>query len=60
MAWQEALKLLSAVEVQSMLYATYDIGYIDEKTHKERYAQASTTKALINTLKKSLKIPPKP
>ena len=34
MAWQEALKLLSAVEVQSMLYATYDIGYIDEKHTK--------------------------
>lgn len=48
----------SAVEVQSMLYAAYDIGYIDEKTQQELYAQTSKTKALINALKKSLKIHP--
>lgn len=47
----------SAVEVQSMLYASHDIGYIDEKLLKELYSQAATTKALINALKQSLKIP---
>jgi four helix bundle protein len=47
----------SAVEIQSMLYAAHDIGYIDEKVLKELYSQASTTKTLINALKRSLKVP---
>ena len=47
----------SAVEVQSLLYAAGDIGYIDDKTMKEIYQQAATTKTLINALKRSLKTP---
>ena len=46
----------STVEIQSMLYAAHDIGYIDEKIHKELYLQAAKTKTLINALKHSLKI----
>ena len=46
----------STVEIQSMLYAAHDIGYIDEKIHKELYSQAAKTKVLINALKHSLKI----
>lgn len=47
----------SAVEVQSLLYAACDIGYINEKTRQEIYQQAATTKTLINGLKRSLKTP---
>ena len=46
----------STVEVQSMLYASIDIGYIDEKTFKTIYDQALKTKNYINALKRSLKI----
>jgi four helix bundle protein len=45
----------SAVEVQSLLYAAQDIGYINDETFKAKYAQAEKAKALIGGLKKSLK-----
>lgn len=45
----------SAVEVQSLLYAAQDSGYINEETFKIEYAQADKAKALIGGLKKSLK-----
>ena len=45
----------SAVEVQSLLYAALDIGYVNEQTFKTEYQQAEKTKALIGGLKKSLK-----
>jgi four helix bundle protein len=45
----------SAVEVQSLLYAAMDIGYITEESFKNIYAQAEKTKALTGGLKKSLK-----
>ncbi len=45
----------SAVEVQSLLYVAWDIGYIDENAFKIENIQAEKTKALIGGLKKSLK-----
>ena len=45
----------SAVEVQSLLYAAFDVGYITEQTFKTEYQQAEKTKALIGGLKHSLK-----
>lgn len=45
----------SAVEVQSLLYAALDIGYIDEKIFQVEYEQARKTKALIGGLKHSIK-----
>ena len=45
----------SAVEVQSLLYAALDIGYLTEDTFKTVYAQAEKAKALTGGLKKSLK-----
>ena len=45
----------SAVEVQSLLYAAIDIGYLTEETFKNIYAQAEKAKALTGGLKKSLK-----
>ena len=45
----------SSVEVQSLLYAAFDVGYIDENTLKAYYDQAYKTKGLINALKRSLK-----
>ena len=45
----------SAVEVQSLLYAALDIGYINEQTFQSEYQQADKTKALIGGLKRSLK-----
>ncbi|MBK8420425.1 four helix bundle protein [Candidatus Villigracilis saccharophilus] len=44
----------SAVEVQSLLYAALDIGYIDEPTFKTEYQQADKTKAIIGGLKHSI------
>ncbi len=44
----------SAVEVQSLLYAALDIGYIDQITFAAQYEQARKTKALIGGLKHSL------
>jgi len=46
----------SSVEVQSLLYAALDVGYVDENTCKTYYDQAYKTKGLINALKRSLKI----
>jgi four helix bundle protein len=45
----------SAVEVQSLLYAAFDIQYISETEFKEYYEQARKTKALIGGFKHSLK-----
>ena len=45
----------SAVEVQSLLYAALDVGYINEQTFGMEYQQAAKNKALIGGLKKSLK-----
>jgi len=45
----------SAVEVQSLLYAALDVGYINEQVFKTEYQQAEKTKALIGGLKRSLK-----
>jgi four helix bundle protein len=45
----------SAVEVQSLLYAAFDIQYITETELKEYYEQARKTKALIGGFKHSLK-----
>ncbi len=45
----------SAVEVQSLLYAAFDIEYISEIQLKEHYEQARRTKALIGGFKHSLK-----
>src|SRR5512141_583788 len=47
----------SAVEVQSLLYTAYDIGYITEVQLKENYEQARIAKALIGGLKCSLTRP---
>lgn len=49
----------SSVEVQSLLYAALDVGYIDQDTLKTYYEQAFKTKGLVNALKRSLKISPK-
>ncbi len=46
----------SAVEVQSLLYAALDVGYIDQSRFDEAYEQARLTKALISGLRRSLKI----
>jgi four helix bundle protein len=45
----------SAIEVQSLLYAALDIGYISEEIFSRGFAQANKAKALIGGLKKSLK-----
>jgi four helix bundle protein len=45
----------SAVEVQSLLYAAFDIQYITETEFNEYYEQARKTKALIGGFKHSLK-----
>ena len=45
----------SAVEVQSLLYAAFDIEYINETQLKEYYEQARKTKALIGGFKNSLR-----
>lgn len=49
----------SAAEVQSLLYAAYDLGYINEVNFRECFDQAVKTKALIggfiHFLKKSSK-----
>lgn len=44
----------SAVEVQSLLYAAFDISYITEIQLQEYYEQARKTKALIGGFKRSL------
>lgn len=45
----------SAVEVQSLLYTAFDIGYIDQNTFDELYEQARKTKALIGGFRTSLR-----
>lgn len=45
----------SVVEVQSLLYAALDIGYINQVTFDAQYQQAEKAKALIGGLKTSLK-----
>ena len=45
----------SAVEVQSLLYAALDVGYIDQESFRIAHQQAEKTKALIGGHKHSLK-----
>ena len=45
----------SAVEVQSLLYAALDIGYIDQVKFDELYQQAEKTKALVGGFRHSLR-----
>ena len=45
----------SAVEVQSLLYAALDAGYITQPIFQTHYDQANKTKALISAFKSSLK-----
>ena len=45
----------SSVEVQSLLYAALDVGYIDENTRKTYYDQAYKAKGLIKPRTRSLK-----
>lgn len=45
----------SPVEVQSLLYAAFDVQYINEAQLREYYEQARKTKALIGGFKHSLK-----
>ena len=44
----------SAVEVQSLLYAAIDTGYITQSEFELHYEQARKTKALIGGFKRSL------
>jgi four helix bundle protein len=44
----------SAVEVQSLLYAALDVGYITDDEFKLYYEQARKAKALIGGFKRSL------
>lgn len=44
----------SVVEVQSLLYAAYDVEYISEDEFQSHYAQAAKTKGLIGAFRKSL------
>lgn len=45
----------SAVEVQSLLYAALDAGYIDQRKFDELYEQANKTKALVGAFRHSIK-----
>ncbi len=49
----------SAAEVQSLLYAALDSGYITQEVFGLHYSQANKAKALIGGLKRSLGIPRK-
>ena len=44
----------SAVEVQSLLYAALDAGYIPPEIFKENYEQANKTKAMVSAFKSSI------
>ena len=44
----------SAVEVQSLLYAALDVGYITQQEFDSYYEQARKTKALVGGFKRSL------
>jgi four helix bundle protein len=50
----------SAVEVQSMLYASIDIGYLNESQFREHYDQAQKARALIGGFRHSLRKRPAP
>jgi four helix bundle protein len=45
----------SAAEVQSLLYASLDVGYIGDSQFQVHHEQARKTRALIGGLKRSLK-----
>jgi len=45
----------SAVEVQALLYAAVDVGYITQNDFQAYYEQANKVKALISAFKSSLK-----
>jgi four helix bundle protein len=45
----------SAVEVQSLLYAAFDVSYITEAQFREHYEQSRKTKALIGGFRQALK-----
>lgn len=45
----------SAVEVQSLLYAALDVGYITETQFREHYNQVQAAKALVGGFKHALK-----
>ena len=45
----------SAVEVQSLLYAALDAGYIEQLKFNDLYEQAKKTKALVGAFRHSLK-----
>ena len=45
----------SVAEVQSLLYAALDIGYISKETFEEYFDQALRTKGLIGGFKRSIK-----
>lgn len=44
----------SAVEVQSLLYAALDVGYITQEQFKIHYEQAGKTKILISAFKSAM------
>ena len=44
----------SAVEVQSLLYAALDAGYVTSDVFKSTYDQANKTKAMVSAFKSSL------
>lgn len=44
----------SAVEVQSLLYAALDVGYLNEEVFKAHYAQADKAKALTGAFRHAL------
>lgn len=44
----------SAVEVQSLLYAALDVGYIAPEQFKANYEQANKTNALISAFKSAI------
>lgn len=44
----------SVVEVQSLLYAALDVGYITQEQFETYYEQARKTKALISAFKNAM------
>ena len=45
----------SAVEVQSLLYAILDVGYISEEAFQDYFNQANKVKAIVSAFKTSLR-----
>lgn len=45
----------SAVEVQSLLYAILDVGYISEEIFQSHYDQANKVKAMVSAFKTALR-----